>query len=165
MVQRTTVGVPDELWKKMEKWKESLNYSKIFQTAISEVIKRKEGLQLRLKEDFDMEATIERLREEKLDGEGDYFEFGKEEGFVLAKIAHYSELKYVVNDWEWEKGDDPRQQPEGMESLGNYFESIIENDEGLGFDKFGETYETLDRFVEGFIEGVKSFWNEIEDKI
>ena len=113
-----------------------------------------------------MEATIERLREEKLDGEGDYFEFGKEEGFVLAKIAHYSELKYVVNDWEWQKGDDPRQHPDGYESVGNYFESTIENDDpALGFDEWGETYDTLDRFVEGFIEGVRAFWEEVEHKI
>lgn len=165
MVKRVTLSVSDEFYEEMAKWRDSLNFSKVFRVATIDAIKKKKAFKKRLKEGFDMEATIERLREEKLEVEGDYLTEGKESGLEWAKIAHYSELQYVLNEWEWTRGDDPTRHPEEMEGLGEEFRDMIENDPNLGFDHRGETTEAQDDLTEGWIEGVKSFWNEIEDKI
>ena len=112
-----------------------------------------------------MEATIERLRKEKIESEGDYVQEGKEAGLEWAKSAHYDELQFVQN-WKPQPGDDPtRLNSDNLEGLEEHIQSIIEYDSLMDFDICGKANEYIDKFVEGWIEGVKGFWNEVENKI
>ena len=66
MTKTITISVSDELHETMMKWKDSFNFSGVFQEAIAEKIQRKEDFQKRLKEvTEDMNETIERLKLEK----------------------------------------------------------------------------------------------------
>jgi predicted CopG family antitoxin len=49
MSPNVTLSFPDDLYEKIEKWKDSLNLSEVFRIAISKEIKRKEVFQKRLK--------------------------------------------------------------------------------------------------------------------
>ena len=66
MSKKITVSVPDDLHLKMNEWRESFNFSKFFQKAVSTMIQSKEEFQKRLRSNIDMTAIAERLRREKL---------------------------------------------------------------------------------------------------
>jgi len=170
VTKKITISVPDELHEKMEKWKDSYNFSRVFQEAIGEKIQRKEAFQERLKGDPDMEAIVERLKQEKLSLETDRHESGKNDGLRWAKSADYEDLQYVLgwnpdND-SWNHGKLPHDLHEQNESLDDYFNEIIESDSLLEYDSYtGEPTSHLTEYVAGWTEGVAEFWNEIESKL
>jgi predicted CopG family antitoxin len=166
MTKKITISVPDDLYAKMDKWKKSFNFSGVFQDAIRERIQRKEDFQKRLESGFDREATIRRLRREKLELEGDYFSMGKEAGIEWAKSAHYGDLQFALG-WDPNPGEDPRRLGrKGMEHLEEYFSDMIENDELMAFeDNRHLTNQYLERFLKGWKEGVEVFWNDIKDLV
>jgi hypothetical protein len=47
-----------------------------------------------------MNATIERLKEQKQETEEKYFNLGKKEGLLWANNAHYESLRYAAEDFE-----------------------------------------------------------------
>ena len=90
MAKKVTISIPDMLHEKLEKWRESFNLSKMFQDAVTEAIQRKEEFQKRIREDLDLSQIVDRLRREKLQSEGNYYQSGKSDGLHWAKTAHYS---------------------------------------------------------------------------
>ncbi|MDY6986947.1 MAG: hypothetical protein SWQ30_02725 [Thermodesulfobacteriota bacterium] len=96
---RVTVSVPEELYTKMEKWKDSLNFSNIFQEAISRKISKKELFHQKLREETTMKDIFENADfttpvQEHLTG--------KEMGFIYAKTAPYPEIRRLekyVEGW------------------------------------------------------------------
>jgi len=162
MAPKVTISVPDDLRKKMREWEDAFNWSGIFQDAVRKAIEKKESRQKKMREeDPKMEQVIERLREEMAVSEDSWFELGKDEGIDFAKNSHYDEIQIVVS---YKGSEIPRRE------LSAYNDG---ND-----DYFSERYETLGyehglvmdsaadyRFQEGWLEGVREFWNEIEDKI
>ena len=164
MVKKITISVPDELHKKMEVWKKSINFSGVFQEAIADLIEKKENFQQRLKGDPKMEEIIERLKTEKAQSEKDYFELGKNEGLAWAKAAHYEEIKYVLFRHI------PRQMPDDNNTIGaglcEYFVGIVEENEVFQFNMDAATPEWLNefgsKFLDGWQEGVSEFWYEVE---
>ncbi len=50
MAQKITISVPDELHEKMQQWKDSFNYSGLFQDVVSKEIQRKEDEKIREQE-------------------------------------------------------------------------------------------------------------------
>ena len=98
MAKRVTVSIPDMLHEKMEKWRESFNLSKMFQDAVMEAIQKKEDFQKRIREDLDLHEIIERLRSEKARSEGNFFDSGRRDGLLWARLAHYDDLRYAL-DW------------------------------------------------------------------
>ena len=99
MTKRINVSVSDELFEKIEKWKDSFNYSKLFQNTVSVAIQDKEDFQNRLKEDPEtLEQVIARLKKEKKKVEKSYFSEGKEKGLSWAMAASYSDLMHAI---EW----------------------------------------------------------------
>jgi len=42
MTQKITISIPDELHEKMQHWKDSFNYSGLFQDAVSKEIQKRE---------------------------------------------------------------------------------------------------------------------------
>ena len=161
MTKKITISVPDNLHSKMEKWKDSFNFSRVFQEAIREKINRKEEFKRRLKEGrFDMEATIERLRGEKKEAALKLSDQGKNDGFMWAKNAHYLDIQAALQ-WRGGDGELPDQK-----DLRNEIIDRIHNDPDLGFE--GNSWEMDDvtaRWAEAWVEGVQEFWKQVEDKI
>ncbi len=161
MAKKITVSVPDDLHQKMTEWRESFNFSKIFQKAVSSMIQRKEEFQTRLRSNFDMAAIAERLRREKLASQSESSELGKKEGVAWARSAHYEELQYALR-WVPEKA------PQCNEVMGEYFSNLFASNRELQLiapEGNPGSNEFIRTFLTGWKEGVEAFWNEIKDKI
>ncbi len=165
MSKKITISVPDGLHEKMDKLRDSLNFSQVFQKAISELIQKKDDLKRRIKQDTDINEIVKRLKNEKAESEGGYFDKGKNNGLIWAKAAHYEELKFALI-WDPQKGLPDNQNNEG-ELLKTYFANTIKKDGLMELDpkaKAGANDYVLTYF-KGWKEGVQGFWDEIEDKI
>ena len=162
MARKITISVPDELYEKMKSWKSLLNFSRIFQLAVSGIIQKKEALTSKIRNEADLASIVARLRKEKIDHEFNVTEWGRKDGLEWCKTAHYSEIQYALC-WT------PHQNPARDEHLGEYF-----------FHKFEEYKKRLtatgqtaqdwlnvfsERYVRGWKESVESFWEEVKDKL
>lgn len=65
MARKITISVPDDLYERMTPWKSSLNFSKVFQNAISGMIQKKEALTSKIRKDVDLASVVDRLKKEK----------------------------------------------------------------------------------------------------
>lgn len=163
MAAKFTASVPDALMERMEKWKGSFNWSRLFQDAVTEAITKKEEFQKRMEgEKGDMQAIIERLKKEKEQAEKEWYEQGKTDGLEWAKAASYDELLYAVAefpirdsridvDYDFLTGDDV---------LGDWFKESL--------DIYMEEQKRKPMFADydlGWREAVSDFWNEVKDKI
>ena len=171
MTKRITITVPDDLHGKMQKWKKHFNFSSIFQKATAEAIERKENFYQKFGQEGDdtMEEIIERLREEKLESEGDYYEMGKEEGEDWAKAAHYLDIKAVI---EWI--DTIRSYPfqtrrtyPDVEGINEYLDNLFEEHELMDCQAYlyDSDHEYNDKFFKGWRVGVEEFWDTVKDRL
>ncbi len=161
MSKKITVSVPDELHLKMTEWRESFNFSKIFQKAVSTMIQRKEEFRKRLQSNLDMAAIAERLRREKLESQTERSERGRKEGVKWARSAHYKELQYALR-WL------PEENPQRNEVIGDYFSDLFTTNRELqriAPEGNNDSSEYVRAFLAGWKEGVEAFWNEIKDKL
>lgn len=157
MAKRVTVSIPDMLHEKMEKWRESFNLSKMFQDAVADAIQKKEDFQKRIKQDLEMGEIIERLKREKAHSERNYYDKGREDGFVWARSASYDDLIYALN---WTEPEDACKDP----ILGAYFsEKAAKNRLMDGGNSRNTTYMSV--YLEGWRKGLVEFWEAIKDKI
>ena len=165
MSKKITISVPDELHEKMNEWRSSFNFSQVFQEAISKKISNKEKFLSEREVIKDMDAIIERLREEKLEAEGDWFEVGKEDGFDWAAFADYKEIQSALN---MEIGEDGF--PDDSE-LAEYFQNYFDMDGMAEATEWNDKYRRTEpneqgqKFIEGWKIGVEEFWDRVKDKI
>ena len=173
MTKKITLSIPDELGEKMEKWKNSFNYSKLFQDTISKEIQKKEDFNKRLKEDSEMEQIIERLRKEKREVSINHYEQGKLDGVEWAKASSYDEIMYALN---WQTMVEMNENllsydPTKDEILGDYFNYILNNEDDPNItciNTKGHNYIPNDNFAHwerGWKDGVKAFWDEVKNKL
>ena len=164
MTQKVTISVPDELHERMQKWKGSMNFSRIFQDSISTIIQKKEDFLKRITEDPKMNEIIERLRQEKEKSQNDWFEIGEKEGLEWVKHASYDEIQIALSD-------ETREAISNDESI---IDMLIEYDaiDADWYNDFIESKYRLSRdspftlyFERGFMSGVQKFWDEVKDKI
>jgi len=163
MTQKITISVPDKLHEKMMEWKDSFNFSKVFQDAISNLIQKKEDFQKRLKGDDNMAVIIERLKNEKAESLLNYVEVGKNDGAEWAKNAHYDDIQLVL---VWDPNEDtyPTTDHSGFIDL---FEYVIREHELMDWDDwhYDRFNPHIHNWITGFKSGVEEFWNEVKDKI
>lgn len=157
MTQKITLSIPDFLYEKLEEWRASFNLSKLFQDALAEAIQRKEEFQRRISEDFDMAEIIKRLKQEKLNWEKKYYSLGKTEGIQWAKIAHYSDLLYVLRFKDTYKLISDSKMSE-------YFKKIYDST-NLSKNRGSEPVNDELMFLDGWFKGVLEFWNQIKEKL
>jgi Arc/MetJ-type ribon-helix-helix transcriptional regulator len=157
MAKKVTVSIPDMLHEKMEKWRESFNLSKMFQDAVTEAIQKKEDFQKRIREDLDLSQIVERLRNEKMQSEGNFYEAGKHDGVGWAKSAHYDDLIYALG---WEDYENAI----GDEQLGHYFLERQSHNRMMAMSPEGSN-EYFKAYLKGWKKGVEQFWIEIRDKL
>lgn len=157
MAQKITLSIPDMLHEKLTEWRSSFNFSKLFQEALTDAIQKKEALQKRFSEEFDMPDIVRRLRQEKEAWEDKFYKTGKHQGLKWARAAHYEDLLYVLHL-------DNTYGIIGDEKFKDYFETIYEvHDLGQYSGEGGVDHER--RFMDGWFHGVRSFWNEIKEQI
>ena len=157
MARKVTVSIPDMLYEKMERWRRSFNLSKMFQDAVAEAIQKKEDFQKRIQEDLDMSEVIERLRREKAQSEGNFFDAGRRDGVLWAKSASYDDIVYALS---WKDLD-------GVASdnvLGAFF---VEKMAQSSLMEIGdETVNDHARiYIQGWKKGLEEFWEEIKGKL
>ncbi|MBI9081988.1 MAG: hypothetical protein JEZ11_00230 [Desulfobacterales bacterium] len=161
MAKRVTISVPDELHEKMNQWRTSFNFSKIFQRAVSSMIQKRESFQEQVRNSLDLTAVVTRLRKEKQETESDYSEKGRRKGLAWSRAAHYQEIQYAL---AWEPDDHPTRDA----VLGDYFEEAFKVRPPLnvaGKQGAPETETLTKAFVCGWQDGVREFWNEVKDRI
>lgn len=167
-MRKFNLSVPDALAKKILEHRDYLgSLSAIFQEAVSERIRKKEEFEARLKGDEDMDAIIERLRKEKAVAQTDYREKGKLEGLAWSKAASYTDLDYAR---KFEPTDEHGMYEPGIplhdDVLGHYFIDALEanplTDPG---DDVDELNEFAQEWLKGWLEAVRSFWDQITEKL
>ncbi len=157
MAKKVTVSIPDLLHEKMEKWRQSFNLSKMFQDAITDAIQRKEDFHKRIQQDLDLCEIIDRLKREKTQSEGGFFDMGRLDGIAWAKTAHYDDIQYALG---WEDIDNATKD----DVLGEYFTERIgkikRKDKRLeGIEEYTGVY------LNGWKKGLDEFWDEIKEKL
>jgi len=144
------------LHEKLTEWRSSFNFSKMFQEALTEAIQKKEELRKRFSEEFDMPDIIKRLREEKLDWENNFYNTGKTHGIRWARSAPYPDLLYVLHCDKTELIEHVNYK--------SYFQDIYET-HALGKYSVQGGVDHEQKFMDGWSDGVKSFWNEVKEQI
>jgi len=140
MSQRVTVTLSDELYQELQAIKAEINVSGVFQAAIEEVIRMK---QIKTKNAPTKEKMIERLRMEKREANKIWKETGFADGVKDAEELSYEEFRAIEKN---EVSEDIR------EWIENRHIQYLENpDEDL--------------YIEGWIEGALSIWDEIKAEI
>lgn len=168
MSKQVTISVPDILHKRMRKWKGSLNFSQICQVALEEAIETKENYRKRSKEDTTMRDLINRLKEEKMEKKNIWFDFGISEGRDWVNFSHYDDIQKVVNAIGTSiPVDELIQDNEDQE---NYFKDGLREEldkmfEMEGIHDWDYSCEEYQVFEEGWIKGVREFWEEIKDEV
>lgn len=168
MVKKFNLSVPDDLARRIQEKRHYLgSLSAIFQEAVSDKIQKREDFEQRLKGEEDMETTIERLRKEKRKAETDYLQKGREDGLVWAKAASYTDLEYARKfDPTDEDGCYDPTVPLHDDVLGHYFIDMLEADPLANpEDDEDELNEFAQQWLNGWIEAVSGFWNEIVAKV
>ncbi len=157
MAQKITLSIPDLLHEKLKEWRNSFNFSKMFQEAVTDAIQKKEDFQKRFSEDFDMSEIIKRLQQEKMIWEKQFFKSGKNEGLKWARSAHYEDLLYVINfEDTYKLTNDARFKP--------YFEEVhTTNELGKYASDAAVDHEVM--FMDGWFLGVNEFWSQIKEQI
>ncbi|MCK5541576.1 MAG: hypothetical protein KAI40_02710 [Desulfobacterales bacterium] len=157
MAQKVTLSIPDMLYEKLSKWRESFNLSKMFQDALLEAIQKKEEFQKRIKQDFDMSEIIERLKIEKFESEKNYLEMGLHKGLEWAKRAHYEDLVYAV-------GFEETHNIIKDNKFNYYFNEIFNSDHLINFSQ-ENLNQYAKKFLDGWCKGVSDFYNEVVEKL
>jgi hypothetical protein len=162
MAKKITLSVPDDLHEKMKEWKPVLNFSKVFQQAVANMIRKKESLRQKLMEEIDLASVIDRLKREKTEFEHNIAERGKKDGLEWSKTAHYRELQYALS-WA------PDENPAKDEQLGDYFSQVLQKYKdwitATGRQAQSRLNELSLKYIDGWKEGVELFWNEVKDKL
>lgn len=160
---KITISVPDELYEKMQEWKASLNFSKVFQNAVTGMIQKKEALTSTIRNEMDFSSIVDRLKKEKIDFELNVKEWGKKDGIEWCKTAHYRELQYALS---WVA---PYKNPDEDEELGDYFAHMFKKYKKQITASGKKAQDTVndfsEKYLKGWKEGVELFWKEVKDKL
>ncbi len=157
MAQKITLSIPDMLHEKLKDWRDSFNFSKMFQETLIEAIQKKEELAHRFSQDMDLPDIIKRLRQEKMEWEKQFYKIGKKEGDRWARSVRYENLLYVSNC------------ADGNQLLDHdhYREYFQEQMKTCGLSDLPHEQKAVHekQFVDGWSAGVKEFWNIVKEKI
>ncbi len=159
---KITISVPDELYEKMQEWRSSMNFSRVFQNAMTGMIQRKEALTSKLRKEVDFSSVVDRLKKEKVEFEFNIREWGIKDGLEWCKTAHYHELRYALAMIS-------SKNPDQDEELGDYFSHMFGKYKrqiaATGKKAQDAVNDFSEKYLKGWKEGVELFWNEVKDKL
>ncbi len=150
MACKLSITIPDELGTRLEAVKTHFNVSGVCAAALESEVRRQE---LSMKEDKTMADTIERLRSEKREALQSLRDDAREVGYKGAKDMSYTEL------CEAKSVDDGEEVIHRTVSWDNWLKDQVEN-AAEEWDMFDE-----DIYIEGWLEGVMKFWEEVQGQI
>ncbi len=96
MAKKITLTVNETLFGKIDQWRSSFNFSKLFQDAVSEAIKAKEEFHRMLSGKEEIPRIVERLKSEKRGWLETARHNGESDGGIWAGKAHYGDLISVL---------------------------------------------------------------------
>jgi hypothetical protein len=144
---RLNITVPDDLYERVEKWRDRLNLSRICQDAISREVDK---LELVPEDVRRMQEALSRLGREKATVERSCFRKGVYDGLEWARQAEYALLKR----WgEQAAGSDAQD-----EALRGPAAASAATHAG-GIDWHPQPY------AEGWIAGVNQFWERARNRL
>jgi len=177
MAQRINISVKDDLYERLQAFRDSINVSRICQEAITAEVQEKEDFRKRMNETPDMEDIIARLRRQSREGFVIVREKGIKDGEDWAKTAHYDDLFEAVDNegLEINIGDNGYElPPEIVEYLFEknavkaqiadvieYLNVVLPD---LKIRKHNHD-ELNSEYTRGWYKGVVDFWDEIKDAI
>lgn len=144
---RLNITVPDDLYDKIQRWRERLNLSKICQEALAAEIAKLEAIP---KAALEMEALVERLKREKGKAGRAWFRRGVFEGMEWGRRASYADLKR----WGQAKPEELLKASSPPEVLRPYIRQHVK-------DPLWE-YRP---FAEGWLSGVQEVWRRVKDHV
>lgn len=157
MAQKITLSIPDMLHEKITEWRSSFNFSKLFQEALTDAIQKKEELQKKFSEDFELPDIVKRLKQEKQAFERKFFGSGRTEGAKWARSASYQDLLYVLNYSD-------TYELIGEDRFKAYFKKIYREYELAKFAA-ATVVDHERQFIIGWFQGVNEFWNAVKEDI
>jgi hypothetical protein len=146
-VARLNITVPDELYERVEKWRERLNLSRICQAAISREI---EKLELVPEDVRQMHQALSRLGQQKAKVERSCFRKGVYDGLEWARQAEYAVLK------RW---------GEQAASAGAPDEALRGPAAGSASAHSNAIDWHPQPYAEGWIAGVRQFWDRARNRL
>jgi len=168
MVRRFSVSCSDELGNSLDRYKEKLSPSAIFQSAAEVAVEREERLSKELNKDVDMDAIVERLRQEKKETTKGIYEQGRKDGMRWAKSAHYDDLVSVVKfEPPYEDGQMLDFSGDDNDCIADILKDFFEEypQYNTQEDDAGYLHDEAVEYVTGYLEGVGDFWKEVESKL
>ncbi|MHC5722659.1 MAG: hypothetical protein ACYTXY_00570 [Nostoc sp.] len=140
MAERITITIPDNLHKRLQVVKNALNVSGVCQEALEMAIRVEE---LKREKPQNMGTLIERLQIEKQQDAEQWKEEGVIEGKKDASNLSYKEFKEL----------------ESKQSITDDLTNWIEENHF----EYMEGSVDKDAFLEGWLEGVLSIWDEVKE--
>ena len=146
MTRNLTITIPDDLWDKIQLWRDQIPIARVCQKALSQEVSRLENLPQEVKE---MSEVICRLRAEKKGIKSESYALGFEKGIKWAKQASYRDLV----DWV-----------ETANMRGVILDSwILPEGENEVLDNQEDVDEAA--YQRGWLDGVVKVWNIVQSKI
>lgn len=144
---RLNITVPDELYQRIEKWRDRLNLSRLCQDAISREIDK---LELVPEDVRQMHEALSRLGEEKANVERSCFRKGVYDGLEWAREAEYAALK------QW---GEQAPEADALEAALRGPAADAAAAHSSGIDWHPQPY------AEGWIAGVRQFWGRAKNRL
>ena len=151
MTKHYSVGLPDGLSRRFEKYKGVLSPTAIFQWAVRKAITEREENAKRMAND-DWGSVVRRLQHEKKKEIEGYFERGKKAGDNFLKTAPLKDIKNAVAI-VWKYFRQPLKKDNQLGELSRYFGSVEEIKSLYG--------EALEEWKEGWIWEVGNLGKEL----
>ena len=145
MSERINITLPDELYKRLQKYKGRFNVSGVCRAAIEYEIKN-----LEIIEKGQNMSAIEKLRAQKEQHDEGYFQAGKRDGIKDAEHLDYKDLIELTQD-----GVDFYQTYAYYDIVRDVIEDYLRDDAAFNEDEY----------IKGWLDGVSEFYEEIKDQI
>lgn len=144
---RLNITVPQELYERIDRWRDRLNLSRICQEAIARELSKLEEIPDEVRT---MHEALDRLQREKAAAERSWFRRGVHDGLEWARGAEYGTLKR----WGGE-----RIMPESIQQV---LSGPAKEAAGRYIDD--QAWDSV-RYGEGWLTGVNQFWIRVKDRI
>jgi post-segregation antitoxin (ccd killing protein) len=158
MSQRINISVPDDLYEKMQAFKDRLNISKLCQNAILKAVKLEE-LRSQTKEEIDkLAVSFNKEREE-------YGQKFKEEGFKDGTRDGFScDFQWMYTIWTHRDAETPEKLCE-MGSTEKTREKVETEHLETDLDFFICFDHVKDLYFKGWLEGFLDVWDRVAKKM
>jgi len=166
MVERFTISMPDELFKRLQEVKQEMNVSGICQEALDREITLAE-LRQKGSKTMSIEDAKARLHKEKETQEKQSFDEGFKQGKEAALKTSYEEMKAIADCVEFMGSSDARNL-KATECISKDLLELVFPDGVLtaaGRDRDFDPAFEAESFLEGYFKGVAEFYEEVKDEL